>query len=35
MEFGVKNKVSNSKTTGIVTVIGSEATLWAPLGLGN
>jgi len=35
MEFGVKNKVSNSKTTGIVPVIGSEATLWAPLGLGN
>ena len=31
----VKNKVSNSKTTGVVPVIGSEATLWAPLGLGN
>ena len=35
IEFGVKNKVSNAKTTGVVPVIGSEATLWAPLGLGN
>ena len=35
MEFGVKNKVSNAKTTGVVPVIGSEATLWASLGLGN
>ena len=35
MEFGVKNKVSNAKITGVVPVIGSEATLWAPLGLGN
>ena len=35
MEFGVKNKVSNAKTKGVVPVIGSEATLWAPLGLGN
>ena len=31
----LKNKVSNSKTTGVVPVVGSEATLWAPLGLGN
>ena len=31
----VKNKVSNTKTTGGVHDIGSEATLWAPLGLGN
>ena len=31
----VKNKVSNTKTTGVVPVVGSEATLWAPLGLGN
>ena len=25
----------NAKTTGVDPVIGSEATLWAPLGLGN
>ena len=31
----VKNKVSNAKTKGVIPVIGSEATLWAPLGLGN
>ncbi len=32
-----KNKVSNAKTTGFVPVIviGSESTLWDPLGLGN
>ena len=35
MEFGVKNKFSNAKTTGVIPVIGSEATLWASLGLGN
>ena len=35
MEFGVKNKVSNAKTRGVVPVIGSEATLWAPLSFGN
>ena len=35
MEFGVKNKVSNAKTTAVVPVIGYEATLWASLGLGN
>ena len=35
MEFGVKNKASKSKTTGVVPVIASEATLWAPQGLGN
>ena len=35
MKFGVKNKISNAKTTEIVPVIGYEATLWAPLGLGN
>ena len=28
-------RVSNAKTTGVIPVIGSEATLWAPLGLGN
>ena len=31
----VKNKVSNSKTAGVVHVSGSEAILWAPLGMGN
>ena len=31
----VKNKISNTKTTGVVTVVRYEATLWAPLGLGN
>ena len=37
----VKNKVSKTKTktktktTGVVPVVGSEASLWAPLGLGN
>ena len=35
MELGIKNKVSNAKTKGVVTVIGSKATLCTPLGLGN